>query len=809
MTLPQLFKFLSFLMVLLGTLSLLIFGHYALSPGTGLLVIAALFGGLFLWESRLHTAVWELVWKVVAVLFVSYVILNILGGSLETVQTRVVKHAANLSIFLHLFKIYNRKTARDYKQMYLISFFQFVSCTTLTTSFGFFFLFALYVVVALWTLSLFHIRNQIERHKAYRAFPPALRPSGSEMFAKAVGSLSTVSVRRILSPAYFAATFALSMLILLVSLAMFFLFPRQEVAGQSGLLGRFRIEGSSTGLSGEVDLEQHGRISEDPKVVMEVTLPYVRDIPEKVLWRAGALAYYDGSMWQESSRGWGGPERRDVPAVLGPVSVLSMTDHGRERYPGLDPEAVRSRAELWEARVSLQPGDTAYLVSVLGPPVMIESPTSVRTGRMDTFRFVGPPTVPVSYTVFAEFAPPSERMLEKAEYVSDRQDPSGWVRRFYRSGRPLTSKAAALLRDEIKIDQYATPYEKINAIQSYLEQNHTYTLDIEQAPEGVDPLEHFLLTSKRGHCEFFASAMALMLRECGIISRVVYGYMTTEASFNKYLGGSFVVRRRDAHAWVEAGLDLDGDEYTDWVPFDPSPRRAEMAVPGSILGRFVVGVGKFFEALKMRWHESIVAFDRRYQNWIAEQIETLLVDMRQAATERVRNVALWVRWLWGRLTRTQVTAVLTPVALVCFVSAGALLIARRVRRQIEFRRAYVENQPERQVQTVRFYERMLRLLLHHDIVKPAEQTPHEFAGTFEAPRPELAPAVGRLTDLYYAVRFGHAQLTGKQIRWVHEALITLRKTLGRSGESIKSTENGAKAAGRAGAKPLDTPGGPQ
>jgi transglutaminase-like putative cysteine protease len=509
----------------------------------------------------------------------------------------------------------------------------------------------------------------------------------------------------------------------------------------------------------------------------------VRNTPAKVLWRAGALAYYDGAMWQESRRGRTDPEHPDIRSIPGPVAALYLTDYGRRRYPGLDAEGMRARAELWEAHISLQAGDTTYVVSVLSPPVLIESPVTLRADQMDTFRFVGPPIVPVSYTVLAEFAPPSERELERAQYVSDLQ-------------------AAALLRDEIQIGQYRTPYEKIKAIQSYLEQNYTYTLDIDQPPEGVDPLEYFLLTAKHGHCEFFASAMALMLRESGIISRVVYGYMTTEESFNRYLGGSFVVRRRDAHAWVEAGLDLDGDEQIDWVAFDPSPRRAESAHPRSLLGQFFAGVGKFFEALKMRWHESIVAFDRRYQNRIAERIETTLHDMQRAAAERVRNVTLWVRWLWGRLTRTRVTAVLTPVALVCFLSAGALLIARRVRRRVEFRRAYVENQPERQVQTVRFYERMLRLLLQHDVVKPAQQTPREFAGTFEARR-ELAPSVGGLTDLYYAVRFGHAQLTGKQIRWVHEALATIRKALGRS------VDNGGRTAGSAGAKPLDTPAGPQ
>jgi hypothetical protein len=93
----------------------------------------------------------------------------------------------------------------------------------------------------------------------------------------------------------------------------------------------------------------------------------------------------------------------------------------------------------------------------------------------------------------------------------------------------------------------------------------------------------------------------------------------------------------------------------------------------------------------------------------------------------------------------------------------------------------VENRPERQVHSVRFYERMLRILLLHDIVKPAEQTPGEFAAALPAAftgRPELVPVVERLTGLYYAVRFGNTPLTGADIRWIHDALGTLRRRLG-------------------------------
>jgi hypothetical protein len=268
--------------------------------------------------------------------------------------------------------------------------------------------------------------------------------------------------------------------------------------------------------------------------------------------------------------------------------------------------------------------------------------------------------------------------------------------------------------------------------------------------------------------------------------------MTTPESWNKFLGGSCAIRERDAHAWVEAALVIDGE--VRWVPFDPSPRRAVARMPVSPLGRFIHGVGQFFEALKTRWHESVIAFDRRYQNRVAANIEQTLVEMRRSAVGNLRAAGRWISRVWGRLTRTPATAVLTPLALACSVTALALLIVRRLRRRVRFRRAYVENKPERQVRSVRFYERMLRMLLQHDIVKPAELTPREF--TFALGKyTELRPAVGRLTDLYYAVRFGNRQLTGRQIGSVHEALGQVRQVL--------------RSWGEAKPKLLDTPERPQ
>ena len=97
-----------------------------------------------------------------------------------------------------------------------------------------------------------------------------------------------------------------------------------------------------------------------------------------------------------------------------------------------------------------------------------------------------------------------------------------------------------------------------------------YTLELPRdSPQ--DPIADFLFVRKRGHCEYFASSMAIMLRTLGIPSRVVNGFRTTE--FND-LTGNYVIRASSAHSWVEAYFPNYG-----WISFDPTPGARWAAPP--------------------------------------------------------------------------------------------------------------------------------------------------------------------------------------------------------------------------------------
>jgi transglutaminase-like putative cysteine protease len=109
----------------------------------------------------------------------------------------------------------------------------------------------------------------------------------------------------------------------------------------------------------------------------------------------------------------------------------------------------------------------------------------------------------------------------------------------------------------------ADPYERAAAIEDYLLKTYRYTLATAFEPPPADPVNYFLFERKEGHCEYFASAMVLMLRSVGIPARFATGYPATQKN---PITGYFEVRRFDGHAWVEAYLDGVG-----WTLFEPTP----------------------------------------------------------------------------------------------------------------------------------------------------------------------------------------------------------------------------------------------
>ncbi|MEP7004261.1 MAG: transglutaminaseTgpA domain-containing protein [Chloroflexota bacterium] len=107
-----------------------------------------------------------------------------------------------------------------------------------------------------------------------------------------------------------------------------------------------------------------------------------------------------------------------------------------------------------------------------------------------------------------------------------------------------------------------TPYDKAEAVETYLRNTYRYSTVVKSAPPGRDPVDYFLFDLKADFCEYFASSMAVLLREVGVPARVVEGFTAGELDItNRY-----AVKELNAHAWVEVYFPLYG-----WIEFEPTP----------------------------------------------------------------------------------------------------------------------------------------------------------------------------------------------------------------------------------------------
>ena len=107
------------------------------------------------------------------------------------------------------------------------------------------------------------------------------------------------------------------------------------------------------------------------------------------------------------------------------------------------------------------------------------------------------------------------------------------------------------------------PWQKALALEEHLRSNYAYSYETIVPYQGRTPLDWFLFDNRKGHCEFFASAMVVMLREIGIPARLANGYSLGERN---PLTGYYEVRAMDGHAWAEGWIAGSG-----WVMFEPTP----------------------------------------------------------------------------------------------------------------------------------------------------------------------------------------------------------------------------------------------
>src|SRR5437660_7799703 len=244
----------------------------------------------------------------------------------------------------------------------------------------------------------------------------------------------------------------------------------------------------------------------------------------------------------------------------------------------------------------------------------------------------------------------------------------------------------------------ATPFDKAVAIEYHLRNRFTYTLNLTGKP-GDDPLAHFLFETRAGHCEYFASAMTIMLRTLGIPSREVNGFLPGE--YND-LGGDYIVRASDAHSWVEVYFP-----GMDWQTFDPTP-----AAPANETG-FLTRLAQFADWMEITWSEWVIGYDFAHQLALAQNLQRDSRNWSESARNWFeRKQRAGKRWMKSWQLQRGVLGYLLPVALVLFLAALRFNVlaelSRRVRLFFQLRGSKVVRADPQLAS--RLYAELLRML---------------------------------------------------------------------------------------------------
>jgi hypothetical protein len=269
---------------------------------------------------------------------------------------------------------------------------------------------------------------------------------------------------------------------------------------------------------------------------------------------------------------------------------------------------------------------------------------------------------------------------------------------------------------------------------------------------GPDPLSDFLFNVREGHCEYFSTAMAVMVRTLGMPARVVNGFLPGE--YNA-AAGAYTVRQSDAHSWVEVYFP----ETDSWITFDPTPAAGRLEPQRTGV---TATIGKYAEALELMWYQYVVGYDKQEQRSLAISFNNRLSDFRRLFANAFAAL--------GRAQPTLVRRIPVVLAIIAAISL-ILFFANRV-RSLGWRRAFRLShlKLDTTASTIEFYERMLTALARRGIRRSPDQTPMEFAAAFN-----MIEAM-TIIHAYNRVRFGREQLSLAELKEIESSLANLEAT---------------------------------
>lgn len=670
----------------------------------------------------------------------------------EVRETASIGALAHLTLCLAAIKLLQKKLDRDYLFLYLIAFFQVLMAAGVNLNASFFLVLLGYVFSQLTTVICFEIQKSRRRvqSKATRllvspdAWFAGRRNSKHKNFSEA---------KRLAAVSAF-----LLLVIVLLAVPVFFFTPRLALG--SSVYSNDRI-GGFVGFSDEVTLGDFGRLQQSEQVVMHVRVEEATIRRRQGLrWRGVALDQFDGRRWTKSNDEMTEEPRRE-----------------RDLYPI---GTVRDVQDLTTQQFFIEPIDTNVVFAAKRVVAVRGTLQSLRRDDQDALQTRAHPTERITYFAYSdasEVAPETLRS-DRAAYATET------VERFMQLPDAFDPRIAQLARDTIEQSGARNRYDAARSLESYFQREFKYSLDMKAG--GSDPLADFLFRVRAGHCEYFSTAMTVMLRSQGIGARVVNGFQAGE--FNDLIN-TYTVRQSDAHSWVEVYFP----QTDSWITFDPTPYADRPGSQNIEQSGVRARLAKYQQAVEMLWAQYVVGYNRQEQRQMANNIRREVATYRYWLQDAYASVAKGLKdlrqWLTAQPSAGEkgkgtvsypfiVIAVLLTVACVGF----AWMMRHRFAwlRKVFGRRGNADTQSDRSI--IDFYERMIKSLAAAGRVRQPQQTPLEFAAAVTDETPEVA----EITRLYNRVRFGAHNLTTSEQQQIEAWLQKLERQAKQADQSANA-----------------------
>lgn len=620
----------------------------------------------------------------------------------------------HLAVFAVIVRMFSLRQQRDSITLAILAFLMILAAAILTVDSLFLISFAAFLLVAMATFVLFEMRHSVANTNLNAKALELPRDRASFQF----------SIVRVAS--------GLMLMILAASAMLFVILPRRS----AGYLGAYSFGTDlSSGFSDRVRLGQIGRIQQSNAVVMHIEIEGDRTGRHDLYWRGVALSDFDGHVWSKP---------RQELVLRRSLEEDSFVIPNLETVASL--RIRNSMPEVIRYHVLMEPIGTSVFFLAARAQTLFGNYRSVAADSGGAVYDLDPQHGISRYEAESDIATPSAQSLRDAgdDYPAD-------ISEIYLHLPPTDLRIRQLAEQVTMSDD--NRFDKAATIEKYLRTNYQYTLELPTSLP-ADPIANFLFERKRGHCEYFASAMAVMLRTIGIPSRVVNGFRSDE--FND-LTGNYVLRGKDAHAWVEVYFPGKG-----WQTFDPTPAGTFGAPQGW------ARIGLYFDAMASFWREWVVSYDITHQYMLGQNAVNgtrhFWDEARLWTQKSYESLLQWGRQIHHRAERSPIEWIVAA-SVLCLLFLILRNIAWIVSTLREHRlQAHPERNPE-QAATI-WYRRMAHALARRGMEKPENLTAREFVEKIGDA--SVRERVARFTNVYESARFGNCSEDARRLPELYE-----------------------------------------